>query len=289
MRQLIIFILLILPSYLFATPQVGETLIYNGDTLVINDFPLEKYRAENVVLDSKLSDKFPWQTTVCYRGYHGTWKVINDSLYLIKLENDTDGYNEVREFDLSIFFNKDQLSDKGVFAFWYSSSINTHYGEFLDYNDNECEESPDYSIYSGSFLCMVKNGVISDVKISMKSQSEIDSVLKNKLAKEDTTAFIIVDEKPKLILDSRIYKDEKDFIQKNLRFPDTEIDCQGNVYVSFIVEKNGVVSNVSLLSKLCPEFDEEALKVINLMRKWEPGKLKGKVVRVKMMYPVRFK
>ena len=63
-----------------------------------------------------------------------------------------------------------------------------------------------------------------------------------------------------------------------------EEDC-----VSFIVEKDGSVSNAKVQKSVSEELDAEALRVVNAMPKWTPGMQKGQAVRVKYNLPVTFK
>ena len=68
-----------------------------------------------------------------------------------------------------------------------------------------------------------------------------------------------------------------------------EEGIQGRVTVSFIVEKDGRVSNVRLLRSVQPLLDKEAVRVVKSMPKWSPGKQNGKPVRVRFNLPVMFK
>lgn len=66
-------------------------------------------------------------------------------------------------------------------------------------------------------------------------------------------------------------------------------DIEGRVIIQFIVEKDGSVSNANVIRGAHPLLDAEALRVINAMPKWEPGKQKGEAVRVKFNVPINFK
>lgn len=81
-----------------------------------------------------------------------------------------------------------------------------------------------------------------------------------------------------------------EFIYKNLSYPATARDkkMEGMVVVSFIVEKDGTVSNAEIKRAIGGGFDEEVLRVARLMPRWIPGKHKGQAVRVQYNLPVRF-
>lgn len=81
------------------------------------------------------------------------------------------------------------------------------------------------------------------------------------------------------------------YIMENIKYPKQimEEGIQGRVTVSFIVEKDGRVSNVRLLRSVQPALDKEAIRVVKSMPKWTPGKHNGKPVRVRFNLPVMFK
>jgi len=64
---------------------------------------------------------------------------------------------------------------------------------------------------------------------------------------------------------------------------------QGTVYVSFVVEKDGSISNVKALKGVGGGCNEEAVRVVKEMPKWKPGTDKGKPVRVQFNMPIQFK
>lgn len=81
------------------------------------------------------------------------------------------------------------------------------------------------------------------------------------------------------------------FLSKNLQYPAEAMgkNVQGTVYVSFIVEKDGSISNVVLKRDIGSGCGEEAVRVVKMMPKWTPGKQKGKAVRTQFILPVSFK
>jgi protein TonB len=80
------------------------------------------------------------------------------------------------------------------------------------------------------------------------------------------------------------------FLRDNLRYPNNarEIGIQGAVYVSFIVERDGSITNVEILRGIGGGCDEETLRVAKLMPKWNPGKQRNRPVRTYFRMPVRF-
>ena len=74
------------------------------------------------------------------------------------------------------------------------------------------------------------------------------------------------------------------FMERNLRNP-RQVD--GKVYVQFIVERNGRMTNLEVLRGIDEETDEEALRVMRLMPRWIPGRQRDKLVRVLVRFPVK--
>ncbi len=81
-----------------------------------------------------------------------------------------------------------------------------------------------------------------------------------------------------------------EFIATNIKYPPMarESGIQGRVFVNFVVEPDGSVSNVTILRGIGGGCDEEAIRVIQSMPKWTPGRQRGKAVRVSFNLPVRF-
>lgn len=80
------------------------------------------------------------------------------------------------------------------------------------------------------------------------------------------------------------------FLQQNIVYPQMarESGIQGTVYVTFVVERNGAVTDVRVLRGIGGGCDEEAVRVIKAMPKWNPGKQRGKPVRVQFNMPIKF-
>ena len=81
-----------------------------------------------------------------------------------------------------------------------------------------------------------------------------------------------------------------EFIYKNTVYPKNAKDknIQGRVIVRFVVGADGIVRDAEVLKKVDPELDAEALRVINLIPKWQPGMQGGKPVNVYYSIPITF-
>ena len=80
------------------------------------------------------------------------------------------------------------------------------------------------------------------------------------------------------------------FLMHTVKYPKEAMEkgVQGRVVVQFVIEKDGQVSSPEVL-KSVPALDKEALRVVQSMPKWAPGKQRGKEVRVKFTLPVTFR
>ena len=81
------------------------------------------------------------------------------------------------------------------------------------------------------------------------------------------------------------------YIQENIKYPQSAKDnkIEGRVYVSFVVEKDGSITNAAVMRGIDKECDAEALRVVSSMPKWNPGQHKGEVVRTQFTIPIIYK
>jgi protein TonB len=80
------------------------------------------------------------------------------------------------------------------------------------------------------------------------------------------------------------------FLVKHLRYPAAprRLGIDGTVYISFVVNGDGNVSQVSVLRGIHPQCDEEAVRVVSMLNKWKGGKQNGYPVSVRMVLPIKF-
>ncbi len=81
------------------------------------------------------------------------------------------------------------------------------------------------------------------------------------------------------------------FLQKNIKYPPVcqEQGIQGRVIVQFVVNTDGSIVDANVVKSVNPHLDKEALRVVGTMPKWQPGKQRGKAVRVRFTLPVNFR
>ncbi len=132
-----------------------------------------------------------------------------------------------------------------------------------------------------------------DIKINAEvEQNEvIEEYVAPEVVEEDVVEqeiFQIVEEMPQFPGGEQKLME---FVAKNIKYPQIarETGIQGRVFVGFVVEPDGSISNVKLLRGIGGGCDEEAMRVIKSLPKWKPGKQRGKAVRVSYQIPVFFK
>ena len=146
----------------------------------------------------------------------------------------------------------------------------------------------------------VLNIVDDDVKIDDELQIE-DSEADDKtlitaapvvtaakeVEEEETQVFFIVEDMPEFPGGEMALRA---YIANAIKYPviAQENGIQGKVYVTFVVGKDGSVSNATIARGVDPSIDKEALRVVNALPKWKPGKQRGKPVNVSYTVPINF-
>lgn len=82
----------------------------------------------------------------------------------------------------------------------------------------------------------------------------------------------------------------QEWLRKHINYPKIamEMGIQGRVFIKFVVEKDGSISNVEVMRSVDEYLDKEAIRVIQSMPKWKPGKQRTKPVRVSCNVPIVF-
>lgn len=105
---------------------------------------------------------------------------------------------------------------------------------------------------------------------------------------EDVEVFYIVETMPQF--QGEGIEAFRAYIQKNVTYPQLALEngISGIVYVSFVINRRGELTNISILRSVDPSLDEEVIRALKAAPKWEPGKQRGKPVNVSFSIPIRF-
>ena len=129
-----------------------------------------------------------------------------------------------------------------------------------------------------------KDLTIGDLSVDEDTEFNFDSG--EDKPKEDKV-FAIVEEQPSFPGgDGKMME----YIQEHIKYPRKarEMGTTGTVYVQFIVNKDGSITNVEVLKGIGDGCDKEAKRVVRNMPKWDPGQQRGRSVRVSVKIPIRF-
>jgi periplasmic protein TonB len=104
---------------------------------------------------------------------------------------------------------------------------------------------------------------------------------------EEETIFTIVEDEPEFPGGPSALMQ---YLQSNLKYPTMarEAGIQGTVFVTFVVERDGSITDVRILRGVGGGLDEEAVRVVRNMPKWKAGRQRGQSVRVQFNLPIRF-
>ncbi|NQV02094.1 MAG: M56 family metallopeptidase [Bacteroidia bacterium] len=141
-----------------------------------------------------------------------------------------------------------------------------------------------FSSASAIYLTTIENSPLTGTTVSVEQPT---TILSTTSQKEDTI-FKVVEKMP-------IFNQGKDelysYLGKNIKYPDEAKlnGTRGTVFVTFVIEADGSVTNVTVLRGIGSGCDEEAVRVVESMPKWTPGTQDGKPVRVSFNLPIKYK
>lgn len=147
-----------------------------------------------------------------------------------------------------------------------------------------------------------KDAAVKNVVVKAKKDATVSNVVvkkKNPVADEEVAIGVIDDDK-----DDRVWNVVEQmpkfpggdaglmsFLKDNIKYPAEaeKAGKQGRVVVTFVVGKDGAVNNAKVVRSVDEKLDAEALRVVNAMPKWQPGKQRGQEVNVMYTIPVTFR
>ena len=126
-----------------------------------------------------------------------------------------------------------------------------------------------------------------DVIVPPAAESGSGKASPIEVVREKEKEFTIVEQNPEFVGGNAAMAE---FLQKNLRYPSaaSSAGIQGRVFVQFTVGSDGKIENVQPIKGIGFGCDEEAVRVIKLMKDWKPGKQGGVPVRVRFTLPIMF-
>nr|WP_319401020.1 energy transducer TonB [uncultured Carboxylicivirga sp.] len=128
---------------------------------------------------------------------------------------------------------------------------------------------------------------IEDTEMEEDTEVDFSDLAMDEEEAEDAPVFFIVEEMPEFPGGEEALRK---FIAQSVKYPviAQENGIQGRVYVSFVVNTKGAVTDVKIARGVDPNLDKEAIRVVNSMPAWKPGKQRGKAVKVSYTVPINF-
>jgi TonB family protein len=125
------------------------------------------------------------------------------------------------------------------------------------------------------------DSIENNIVLAKKEQVE-----KPRLSSDDHVFFIVEDMPEFPGGESSLRK----YIANSIIYPEVAVrkGIQGKVYVTFVVTKSGSIANARIARGVDPDLDREALRVVNGLPKWMPGKQRGQAVNVSYTVPINF-
>ncbi|HCM60786.1 MAG TPA: energy transducer TonB [Bacteroidales bacterium] len=158
------------------------------------------------------------------------------------------------------------------------------------------EEMPPPEVTVTDLFEIVEDDVVIDNEVKFEDDETSEDkvveiyapVLQAEEEEVEEEIFVIVEDMPKFR--GGDINTFRDWVQKRVRYPElaTENGIQGRVFISFVVETNGSVSNVTVTRSVDPLLDEAAKEAVAASPKWTPGMQRGRPVRVKYSIPIIF-
>ncbi|MBP5418410.1 MAG: energy transducer TonB [Bacteroidales bacterium] len=147
--------------------------------------------------------------------------------------------------------------------------------DIINITDNDAEIDEDLELINSE---IDDNTEISYQNIEVEAEDEED---------DDNAIFFTAEEMPIFPGgESALMK----YLAQSVKYPAIAQDngVQGRVFVSFVIDKNGDVTDVKVMRPTDPNLDKEAIRVVKSMPKWTPGKQRGKAVKVSYTVPINF-
>lgn len=127
-----------------------------------------------------------------------------------------------------------------------------------------------------------------EIPVRTPNSGNAGNSVKSNHVLEPAKVYDVVDEMPQFPGGSQSMLE---YLSKNIKYPVVaeENGVQGRVIVTFVVERDGSITNEKIVKSVDPSLSKEAIRVVKSMPHWIPGRQKGSAVRVKYTVPVTFK
>jgi protein TonB len=188
------------------------------------------------------------------------------------------------------FYDKGKLIDLG--------NLNTNFENLVDVPPTEQPPPPQPKLVQPKIVEVAdEEEIIENIEIDLDIEMTEDLIIDQpvfdemQMDVEDEKVdeiFTIVEQQPEPVGGfAAFYK----YVGENLKYPRLaeQSFIQGRVYLEFVVERDGTLTDIKVMKGIGGGCDEEACRIIAGAPKWKPGKQRGRPVRVKMVMPILFR
>jgi len=185
------------------------------------------------------------------------------------------------------FYDDGALADLG--------QVTDDFEEMLDIPQTEQPPPPPPKIQQPEIIEVpdeeeIEEDIQVDLDVEITDDRVIEDVVFEEPVDEEVAdeVFTIVEQQPEYPGGMAAFYQ---FIQKKLKYPSQarRMGIEGKVFVQFVVDKKGNITEVMAVKGIGAGCDEEAIRVIRTSPKWKAGKQRGKAVKVRMILPITFK
>ncbi len=136
----------------------------------------------------------------------------------------------------------------------------------------------------------IEEDIEIDLDVEITADTQIEEMVFEEAPEEEATdeIFMVVEDQPEPQGGMAAFYE---YVGKNMKYPSQarRMGIEGKVFVQFVVDKDGSISQVQAIKGIGAGCDEEAVRVLREAPKWKPGKQRGRPVRVRMVLPITFK
>jgi len=173
-----------------------------------------------------------------------------------------------------------------------------NFEDLIDVPQTKQIQKPPVQAQAPTIIEVSDEEIIEDIEINldieMTEDTRIEEVVfltdNNEVLPEENAdeIFVIVEEQP---MPKGGIKAFYNYISANLEYPASarRMGIDGRVFIEFVVEKDGSLSNIKVAKGIGAGCNEEAMRVISQAPNWNPGKQRGRAVRVRMVMPIVFR
>lgn len=134
----------------------------------------------------------------------------------------------------------------------------------------------------------LKHNEVAAVEIDGDAEVVFEEPVEEVVVEDTDEIFTVVEQQPEF---AGGYDALAEYLRANMQYPKTarKMGIEGTVHVSFLVSKTGSISEVKVLRGITADCDKEAIRVVEKMPSWKPGKQNGHPVHVRLVMPLKFR